>query len=194
LDNLTDLNQMGESIPDILKMLHKIQTKSQTKMTLVTVVDSEKLLHPSMYSGINTSWLLVSPNMHTERDPLHQARYQVESMKRGRYVTELAYMQCNKSKTGPGGLLEYSLRDPSEDTESPSVSFQDSPVDPMKGLSFNLSLTDRQKEARAGVELPYLAAQVEESSHVEQQRGQIFFEFDDADFGDEEDPDVDLDI
>ncbi|KAJ1883461.1 Elongator complex protein [Coemansia sp. RSA 1722] len=60
-------------------------------------------------------------------------------------------------------------------------------VDPAANLSFNLSLTDRQRQDRAKVELPYLDAQVEPA-------GEIHYQMDDEDDWDDEDPDEDLEI
>lgn len=65
---------------------------------------------------------------------------------------------------------------------------QGSAADPTSNLSFNLSLTDDQKKARADVQLPYLKAQETEQKAV------ITYHPDEADDFDEEDPDDDLDI
>ena len=54
------------------------------------------------------------------------------------------------------------------------------------GVSFNLNLTDNQREARSNVQLPYMQAQ--------KQPAVIFYAPDDADDFDEEDPDSDLAI
>jgi hypothetical protein len=54
-------------------------------------------------------------------------------------------------------------------------------------LSFNLSLTDKQKQAKSEVELPYMKAQDVGS-------GTIHYQLEEVDDFDEEDPDDDLDI
>lgn len=64
--------------------------------------------------------------------------------------------------------------------------------DPTANLSFNLRLTDAQKEARERVVLPYMKAQEQDGVEV-QKMGTIYYEPDDDDY-DEEDPDADLDI
>ncbi|KAJ2355873.1 hypothetical protein IWW50_003071 [Coemansia erecta] len=51
-------------------------------------------------------------------------------------------------------------------------------------LSFNLDLTEKQRQDRAGVELPYLEAQT----------GEIYYQLDEEDEWDEDDPDEDLEI
>ena len=69
-------------------------------------------------------------------------------------------------------------------------------ADPTADLSFNLRLTDSEKQARSQVRLPYTldneqkAVQLDPSSGS----GQIIYHPDDADDFDEEDPDEDLDI
>ncbi|CAG5136616.1 unnamed protein product [Candidula unifasciata] len=58
-------------------------------------------------------------------------------------------------------------------------------------LPFNLSLTDAEKDARSKVKLPYLK---DGSGDSEASSGRIFYQPDDVDDFDEEDPDDDLDI
>ncbi|KAL5014460.1 hypothetical protein ScPMuIL_008730 [Solemya velum] len=68
--------------------------------------------------------------------------------------------------------------------------------DPAANLTFNLSLTDKEKAARSQLVLPYTISkerQVESLNPVHG-GGQIFYQPDDADDFDEEDPDDDLDI
>lgn len=63
-------------------------------------------------------------------------------------------------------------------------------VNPIELLPFNLTLTSEQQNARSNVQLPYMKAQ--ETSNAGQP--QIFYEPDDADDFDDEDPDADLDL
>ncbi|KAJ1985679.1 hypothetical protein H4R33_003837 [Dimargaris cristalligena] len=58
--------------------------------------------------------------------------------------------------------------------------------DPLKSLSFNLTLTDQQREAKNNLVLPYVNEQ--------SASGAIIYQPDDGDDFDEEDPDDDLDI
>lgn len=66
-------------------------------------------------------------------------------------------------------------------------------VDPRDNLTFNLHLTDEEKAMRAETALPY-AKTHEEKQQVLQGTGAIFYEPDDVDDFDDEDPDDDLDI
>ncbi|RKO93720.1 Elongator complex protein 5 [Blyttiomyces helicus] len=75
------------------------------------------------------------------------------------------------------GVEEESLELPSSDS-APKP-------DPTADLSFNLRLTDEQKNARSEVVLPYIKAQAQ---------GAIYYEPDEGDDYDDEDPDDDLDI
>ncbi|KAI8901809.1 hypothetical protein BC833DRAFT_617304 [Globomyces pollinis-pini] len=61
--------------------------------------------------------------------------------------------------------------------------------DPTANLSFNLSLTDQQKQQKENLVLPYLAAQETTATS-----GLIHYTHDEGDDFDEEDPDDDLDI
>ncbi|KAG5460680.1 MAG: hypothetical protein BJ554DRAFT_7234, partial [Olpidium bornovanus] len=79
----------------------------------------------------------------------------------------------------------------------------DGSVDPTADLSFNLTLTDDQREAKSKVALPYLKAQGQAARRFSRREsvgvqgaggGTIFYAPDAADDFDEDDPDDDLDI
>ena len=62
-------------------------------------------------------------------------------------------------------------------------------------LTFNLSLTEEQKQARAQLQLPYLLDDRIKQTQLDLgKKSQIFYEADEADDLDEEDPDDDLNI
>ncbi|KAJ2799197.1 hypothetical protein H4R21_003637, partial [Coemansia helicoidea] len=68
---------------------------------------------------------------------------------------------------------------------------------PPAGLPFNLGLTDKQRQDRANVELPYLQAQLADASISEPRPaagGEIHYQPDAEDDWDEDDPDDDLEI
>ncbi|XP_060078246.1 elongator complex protein 5-like isoform X1 [Ylistrum balloti] len=69
-------------------------------------------------------------------------------------------------------------------------------VDPAANLTFNLSLTDQEKKARSQVKLPYTYDQdrIEATLNKSVGEGKIFYQPDEADDFDEEDPDDDLDV
>ena len=69
-------------------------------------------------------------------------------------------------------------------------------TDPAANLPFNLKLTDSEKMARSQVKLPYMLGKEEKAAQLDGPpgRGMIFYQPDDADDFDEEDPDDDLDI
>ncbi|OWF37191.1 elongator complex protein 5-like [Mizuhopecten yessoensis] len=71
-----------------------------------------------------------------------------------------------------------------------------SQVDPAANLTFNLSLTDQEKKARSQVKLPYTYDQkrIEATLNKSVGEGKIFYQPDEADDFDEEDPDDDLDV
>ncbi|GAA5798392.1 hypothetical protein HPULCUR_003794 [Helicostylum pulchrum] len=72
----------------------------------------------------------------------------------------------------------------------------DPKMDPTANLSFNLSLTDQQRQQKENLVLPYLKAQQLEVSMDEEKKnsGLIYYDPDAADDFDDEDPDDDLDI
>ncbi|XP_033763570.1 elongator complex protein 5-like [Pecten maximus] len=69
-------------------------------------------------------------------------------------------------------------------------------VDPAANLTFNLSLTDQEKRARSQVKLPYTYDQdrIDATLNKSVVEGKIFYQPDEADDFDEEDPDDDLDV
>ena len=62
-------------------------------------------------------------------------------------------------------------------------------------MTFNLNLTEEQKQARANLQLPYLLDDKTKQTQLNLgKKSQIFYEADEADDIDEEDPDDDLNI
>ncbi|XP_078614860.1 elongator complex protein 5-like [Branchiostoma floridae x Branchiostoma japonicum] len=79
----------------------------------------------------------------------------------------------------------------------PAVQGEQEPqADPTANLTFNLRLTDTEKEARSRVVLPYMHHQRKRAPDrpAATPGGQIFYQPDDVDDFDEEDPDDDLDF
>ncbi|CAD5116277.1 DgyrCDS5184 [Dimorphilus gyrociliatus] len=70
-------------------------------------------------------------------------------------------------------------------------------ADPTKNLSFNLNLTEKEEEARRKLQLPYVrtnkSTPKDEGPKSDSGKGNIYYEPDEADDFDEEDPDDDLD-
>ncbi|XP_060541213.1 elongator complex protein 5 isoform X2 [Pantherophis guttatus] len=69
-------------------------------------------------------------------------------------------------------------------------------VDPTARLTFNLRLTEAERQARESVPLPYHFSEEKKSSLLQTstEEGKIYYEPDAADDFDEEDPDDDLDV
>ncbi|CAM2110642.1 unnamed protein product [Caretta caretta] len=96
----------------------------------------------------------------------------------------------------PGRLHPKALGEPAgsmpqdEDAEPPSA------ADPTANLTFNLRLSDTERQARDGLLLPFHFTAQKKSSLLEASAnaGKIFYEPDAADDLDEEDPDDDLDV
>ncbi|KAJ1653040.1 hypothetical protein IWQ61_006759 [Dispira simplex] len=87
---------------------------------------------------------------------------------------------------------------PPSDVTSESVAENISTNPPLKDLSFNLGLTDKQREAKNNVVLPYEEAQQVTSATLSSSHtpagGAIYYQPDEGDDFDDEDPDDDLDI
>ncbi|XP_071110082.1 elongator complex protein 5-like [Haliotis cracherodii] len=90
---------------------------------------------------------------------------------------------------------KFQLKEVCEATPTFTMVMPDSvsQADPAANLPFNLSLTDSEKAARSQVKLPYIKDNKGGEPEI-QVGGKIFYQPDDADDFDEEDPDEDLDI
>ena len=66
--------------------------------------------------------------------------------------------------------------------------------DPTANLTFNLSLTEREKEDRSKASLPYVKSEEQKAQLLSKGTGKIFYTPDEADDYDDSDPDDDLDI
>lgn len=71
-----------------------------------------------------------------------------------------------------------------------------SQVDPTQNLTFNLKLTDNERQARSNLKLPYMYHEEKKSDVAVNSvgDGKVFYQPDEADDFDEDDPDDDLNI
>lgn len=94
--------------------------------------------------------------------------------------------------------INYTVKDVTEikAVDTSKVAMETNQVDPAANLTFNLTLTDKEKEARSQVKLPYThdVSRQDETLSKSVGEGKIFYQPDEADDFDEEDPDDDLDI
>ena len=69
-------------------------------------------------------------------------------------------------------------------------------VDPTQNLTFNLKLTDNERRARSNLKLPYMYHEEKKSEVAVNSvgEGKVFYQPDEADDFDEDDPDDDLNI
>lgn len=93
---------------------------------------------------------------------------------------------------------QFGIKDISEVTSVilPKQAEVDQQVDPAANLTFNLTLSEKEKEARSQVKLPYTYDQQRQEATLNKSvgEGKIFYQPDEVDDFDEEDPDDDLDI
>uniref|UniRef100_A0A8C8RF64 Elongator complex protein 5 n=1 Tax=Pelusios castaneus TaxID=367368 RepID=A0A8C8RF64_9SAUR len=113
---------------------------------------------------------------------LHKGKRKV--LKKEEYFTILAGFTLKTLGEPARGAL------PDEDAEPCSV------ADPAANLTFNLRLSDAERQAREGVPLPFHFSAQKKSSLLQMPAGmgKIYYEPDAADDPDEEDPDDDLDV
>ncbi|KAI9193308.1 Elongator complex protein 5 [Polychytrium aggregatum] len=105
----------------------------------------------------------------------------------GKAINELSLVRCGEASSITISSADHLKPAPTPDAVQPN---QSTKSDPTANLSFNLTLTDEQRQAKDQVVLPYLEAQHESESTG----GTIHYDPDEDDDFDEEDPDADLDI
>lgn len=92
----------------------------------------------------------------------------------------------------------YEIQDVTEikSVEESSTNIDAGQADPTSNLTFNLTLSDKEREARSQVKLPYTYDKDRQDDTLNKSvgEGKIFYQPDEADDFDEEDPDDDLDI
>lgn len=91
----------------------------------------------------------------------------------------------------------YQITEVAEVKQIPqNIPAEQSQLDPTANLTFNLSLSDKEKEARSQVILPYTYNKERQDCVLAKSvgEGKIFYQPDEADDFDEDDPDDDLDI
>ncbi|XP_077867308.1 elongator complex protein 5-like [Saccoglossus kowalevskii] len=79
----------------------------------------------------------------------------------------------------------------------PTTAMEESPtetINPTENLTFNLNLSAKERQAKNNIVLPYTIQDAQKASHLRGGAGQIFYQPDEADDYDDEDPDDDLDI
>lgn len=90
-----------------------------------------------------------------------------------------------------------------DDTVSDAAKGLVNDIDPTSNLTFNLRLTDKEKQARADTALPYLLDDTRKTAYLEKTNtnvvshgggGNVTYMPDEADDFDDEDPDDDLDF
>ncbi|KAI9332284.1 Elongator subunit Iki1-domain-containing protein [Zopfochytrium polystomum] len=150
------------------------------------------------------------PSCDGDEDVSHRAIYRVTHRKKsGKVEREAGTVRAVLPTPAPsslGAALEFRpfVAPPSLAESIKSLKPSGKAADPTQNLSFNLSLTESQQEARAGIVLPYMEAQRQHQHQHPHQHphqpshqqhgagGAIYFE---RDVGDsDEDPDDDLDI
>lgn len=129
-----------------------------------------------------TSEVKVTPAKHLQ---FHMACNTVHKRLSGKVIKTAEHFNLDEA---------YGIQDVTEvkavDTKKTTIETKQ--PDPAANLTFNLTLTDKEKDARSQVKLPYTYDLNRQDDTVGE--GKIFYQPDEADDFDEEDPDDDLDI
>ncbi|XP_055867965.1 elongator complex protein 5-like [Biomphalaria glabrata] len=176
-DSLT-LPILLRQVPQTCAVLHRLITNENVLQVLALI---HKDIHDQhtcdLLSSLATSIVDVSPVSLLQHK--HNIRHCRVTGKVFKTVESVTYDSELNVKT---------ITPWTSTTDVPASSITGPQVDPLAKLSFNLSLTETEKEARSQVKLPYIKDIETEIS------SRIIYQPDEADDIDDEDPDEDLDI
>ncbi|XP_077998454.1 elongator complex protein 5-like isoform X2 [Glandiceps talaboti] len=189
VDSLTPV-LVHKSLPFVCKALYQLYNSEddvegfeiiQTLCLVHGDVHDERVL--SSLQHIASSTLALTPNASIAS--FHEEPYGFSNTVHKKSSGKVIIKNEGYSVVDDLRLITF---DPSK-LSTPTVKRQ---PDPTANLTFNLNLTDTERQARSKVILPYTIAQ--EKRMPQLKSGQIFYEPDEADDFDDEDPDDDLDI
>lgn len=165
-------------VPAVCHLLRDLSTQGDTRMVT--------LLHEDLHDpGLLRSVSLLADSLITLTDPGEKLRATVTQRKRGgRVVTHTERFRVND---------DFSLETISETEKEPEHIAQ---VDPTVNLTFNLRLSDTERERKESATLPYTFTDRKKISLLQASVGsaKIFYDPEPTDDVDEDDPDDDLDV
>lgn len=202
INKLKDDSTATVIIIDDLRLFERSYTKDDNWLQLFLLLRELSSVHP-VFAFLNPNLIednklcsllhISSFNMRITSTDKHQL-YKCESLlqkKSGKVVTEISLLSFKGDDLVISKQQNEKLVNVQEDEQTE--------VDPASNLTFNLRLTDSEKEARANIVLPYLLNNASKSSYLNntssgRSGGRVIYTPDDVDDFDDEDPDDDLDI
>ncbi|XP_052212717.1 elongator complex protein 5-like isoform X2 [Dreissena polymorpha] len=185
-----------------LSLLHRgapytCQTLAQIRETKIQGADVEQVvcsLHSDLHDNISLSLVehlatTVVKVTEPKMDQFFMAANILHKRQSGKVIRTMEHFNINDQY----GV--FNVTEVKSVSATPSVMDSKQP-DPTANLTFNLTLTDKEKEARSQVKLPYTYDREKQDDRLLKSvgEGKIFYQPDEADDFDEEDPDDDLDI
>lgn len=179
----------------LLNQLYSNSSHSQEGYQVVQVV---ALVHSDLHDDqtLNTINFLASSLLwitldKEEKDQSVNWCKVLHKRKTGKVIKKFESFAINDKHV----LTEYEEKD-WNGSSSKAVSESVNEVDPTKNLTFSLTLTDNERQARSKLKLPYMHHEEERSEVTVNPvgEGKVFYQPDEADDFDEDDPDEDLNI
>ncbi|XP_065903399.1 elongator complex protein 5-like [Dysidea avara] len=184
IDSLTVLLRQ-QGLPAVATLQHTLPGSQLTSRGSVARLVS--YLHGDLHSNSDLQRLeqIVSMVMHLDKSPvLGKQLCTITRVKRsGKVLRKREIFHIGENLDGVSSEF-VTAKSNTEQQSSDNA-------DPTAGLSFNLTLSNKEKRDRSQVQLPY---KYTETQKAEQLEGRVFYQPDDVDDWDDSDPDDDVDI
>eukprot|EP00794_Sanderia_malayensis_P015199 gene15199-16768_t len=185
-----DVCKLFNELSNLRNKVQTVQIVATVQRDVVSSIELNALTYIADASIILQSSETKAKRKHSGSQP-EQNKFQADvtlRKKSGKVSREVVVCSVNKDLAIEKDKNAQVEKDKEEEA---------SEADPTENLSFNLRLTETEKQARSQVKLPYMLNEVQKAVHLDGStagHGKIIYEPDDADDFDDEDPDDDLDI
>jgi len=177
-----------QSVNRVCQTLHKLKSINNQEDITVSVL---ALLHADLHDEHALTLLHHTASSVLTLDVPKQNQFHtlarfIHKKASGKITNISTHICLAKDLVGIETICEYKPLVPIVEATA------DSSTDPAANLTFNLTLNESERVARSNLKLPYMHQGVDNTSTTG--TGKIFYQPDEADDFDEEDPDDDLDI
>ncbi|XP_031554450.1 elongator complex protein 5-like [Actinia tenebrosa] len=197
-------NLILQSVSNTCQMLHQLlQSKAAENVLAYKVEQIVCVVHSDLHENhivhafvsIATSILQISPLDQSQTDPAQGCQSEeVENYCKVLHIRRTGKVLKKRQRFLMNQQFEVKEFQEEDWTQKPEIlKISEPEADPTANLPFNLKLTKQEEQARANTQLPYMH-HTNTSEPLAGKESQIFYQPDDVDDFDEDDPDDDLDI
>ncbi|KAI0237820.1 hypothetical protein LSAT2_011586 [Lamellibrachia satsuma] len=191
MDSLSNLI-LSTSAAYVSRVLHRLGSNSEDTLGVTQTV---ALVHSDLHNDTTLKLLHHTASTVVTLSPAHRS----EDYYAGCQVTHKTVSGKVIKWTGHFNIdrnLQIKQLEKRQITTAPKSTEHTIAPDPAANLTFNLTLSEQEKMARSQMTLPFMHDQERQERELKTstQGAQVFYELDQADDFDEDDPDDDLDI